>query len=84
MPPLQISRTAWKKFVKKPFNYKQITLRKKCPYSELFWSTFFPHFSHIPTMRRKMRTRVTPNKDTFYAVSDQSRDRPVWMFLNTV
>ena len=20
------------------------TLRKKCPYSELFWSSFFPHF----------------------------------------
>ena len=22
----------------------EITLRKKCPYSELFWSAFFPHF----------------------------------------
>ena len=36
------------------------SLREKCPYSELFWSVF----SRIP----KMRTRITPNTDTFYAV----------------
>ena len=41
-------------------------LRKKCPYSELFWSAFFPHF---PTVRMrenagKMRSRITPNTDT--------------------
>ena len=35
---------------------------KKCPYSQLFWSAFFPHFS------RKMRTRITRNTDAFYAV----------------
>ena len=34
-----------------------LTLRKKCLYSELFWSEC-----------RKMRTRITPNMDTFYAV----------------
>ena len=46
-----------------------LTLRKKCPYSELFWSAFSPHFSH--RMREnagKMRTRITPNKDSFYSV----------------
>ena len=32
-------------------------LRKKCPYSELFWSAFF-----------RIRTRITSNTDTFYAV----------------
>ena len=46
-------------------------LHKKCPYSELFWSAIFPHFS--VRMRKnagKMWTRITPNTDTFYAVSD--------------
>ena len=88
----------------------KFTLRKNCPYSELFWSTFFPHFPsfrltmerysvfgvilvhifpafsrirtehgeirsispHLARMREnagKIRTRITPNKDTFYAVS---------------
>ena len=23
--------------------FDRVTLREKCPYSELFWSTFFPH-----------------------------------------
>ena len=36
---------------------KETTLRKKCPYSELFWSE-----------RGKIQTRITPNTDTFYAV----------------
>ena len=34
----------------------RLTLRKKSPYSELFWSVFFP------------RIRITPNTDYFYAV----------------
>ena len=33
------------------------SLLEKCPYSELFWSSF-----------SSIRTRITPNKDTFYAV----------------
>ena len=36
---------------------RQETLREKCPYSELFWSKC-----------RGMRTRITPNTNTFYAV----------------
>ena len=64
------------------------TPRKKCPYSELFWSAFFLHFPASVSLRvqsvcgkmrekclvrmqknaRKMRTRITPNTDTFYAV----------------
>ena len=54
--------------------FLNISLRTKCPYSELFWSAFFPHFPHsdwILRMREhvgKMRTRITPNTDTFYAV----------------
>ena len=35
------------------------TLRKKGPYSELFWSAFYSV---------RMRTRITPNTDAFYAV----------------
>ena len=38
------------------------TLREKCPYLELFWSVFSPNAWEI-------RTRITPNTDTFHAVS---------------
>ena len=41
---------------------KHFTLRKKCRYSELFWPAFFP-----------IRTRITPNTDTFYTVLLSSR-----------
>ena len=69
------------------------TLRKKCLYSELFWSAFFPHFLAFgpnterygvslllgPNARKcgKMRTRITPNTDTFYAV----RTAQLWLFI---
>ena len=56
-------------------------LRKKCPYSEVFWSAFLLHFPafglnseispYSARMRKnagKMRTRVTPNRNTFYTV----------------
>ena len=43
---------------------ESLTLRKKCPYSELFWSVF----SHIRTEYEKIRERITPYIDTFYAV----------------
>ena len=39
-------------------------MHKKCPYLELRWSIF----SHIRIEYVKMRTRITPNTDTFYAV----------------
>ena len=58
-----------------------LTLRKKRPYSKLFWSGFFPHFSvfglnrgispYSVQMRKiagKMRTRITPNTERFDAV----------------
>ena len=61
------------------------TLCKKCLYSELFWSAFFPYFTafelntdilhispYLVQMRKnaaKMRTRITPNTDIFYKVS---------------
>ena len=56
------------------------SLRKKCSYSELFWSAFFQHFPvvgppYLVRMREnagKMWTRITPNTTTFYAV--YSRD----------
>ena len=40
------------------------SLPEKCSYSELFCSAF----SHIQSEWREMRTRITPNTDTFYAV----------------
>ena len=45
-------------------NNDKDALRKKSPYSELFWSAF----SRIRTEYGKMRTRITPNTDTFYPV----------------
>ena len=62
------------------------SLRKKWPYSELFWSAFFLYFPlafglntenispYSVRMREnvgKMRTRITQNTDTFYAVKVQ-------------
>ena len=44
--------------------WDKYTLREKCPYSELFWSAF----SRIRTEFGKIRTRITPNTDTFYSV----------------
>ena len=54
--------------------YKQVALRKKCPYSELFWSVFpgfglnterYEVFLRIQSECGKIRTRITPNTDTF-------------------
>ena len=39
------------------YKTKCVSLREKCPYSELFWSKC-----------GKIRTRITPNTDTFYPV----------------
>ena len=48
-------------------------LREKCPYSEFFWSAFSlirPENGEIRIQSEcgKMRTRITPNTDNFYAV----------------
>ena len=43
-------------------NYAQISLRKKYPYLELFWSLFYHIFPDW------IRTRMTPNTGTFHAV----------------
>ena len=55
-----------------------MSLLKKCPYSELFWSVFSrirTEYSQIQSMFpykskcEKIRTRITPNMDTFHAVN---------------
>ena len=53
--PHKIAREEGKKFSK--------TLHEKCPYLELFWSVFSLN-------AKKIRTRITPNTDTFYAVKN--------------
>ena len=58
-------------FAKKP------TLREKCPYLDLFWSVF----SHI---RRKIRTRISPNTGTFYAVQPAQYGWNGWGFQSLV
>ena len=56
-----------------------LAVREKCPYLELFWSVFsririeYGQIRSIFTcsvQMRKMRTKITPNTDTFYAVLD--------------
>ena len=48
--------------------FLSVLMLKKSPYSGLFWSASLPHFSSIQTEYGKMRTTITPNADTFYAV----------------
>ena len=56
------------------FHLRLCTLRKKCPYSELFWSAFsriWTEYGEILCIQSecgKMRFGITPNMDTFYAV----------------
>ena len=48
-----------------------IALHKKCPYSKLFWSAFshiWTEYGEIQSKCVKMRTRITPNTDTFHAM----------------
>ena len=75
----------WEIFSEKVGKFDCFPLRKKCPYSELFWSAFFPYFPAFGLNKErynispysvqiwenagKMRTRIIPNTDTFYAVS---------------
>ena len=50
--------------------YNVLSLHQKCSYLELFWSVFFRIRSeygetHIQSECGKMRTRITPNTDTY-------------------
>ena len=51
------------------------SLHENCPYSEFFWSVFFHIWTEdgkiwsIQSKCGKMRTRKTPNTDTFHAVN---------------
>ena len=57
------------KFVDSGCKIWSYTLRKKCPYSEVFWSVFSDIGSKcIGSKCGKIRTRITPNKDIFHAV----------------
>ena len=56
---------------------QNFTLRKKCPYSELFWSALSriqTEYEEIRSVSRiqsecgKIRIRITPSTDTFHAV----------------
>ena len=55
------------------FCTEAIALREKCPYSELLWSTFSRIRTEYGEIRiqsecGKIRTRITPNTNNFYAV----------------
>ena len=71
----------------------QFSLRKKCPYSELFWSVFcrirteqgkILRISSHSVRMQKIQDRVTPNTDTFHAVFLLYMEYPIgvnWNFL---
>ena len=50
------------------------SLREKFPYSELLWSAFYD----IRTKYGKMRTSITLNMGTFYAVLTIKKSRHIW------
>ena len=56
-----------------------MVMRKKCPYSELFWSAFSRIWTRYGVSLRiqsecgKMQTRITPNTDTFYVYGTWSK-----------
>ena len=52
--------------------YLSITLRKTCPYSELFWSILSRIWSDYREMLQfecgEIQTKIIPNMDTFYTM----------------
>ena len=46
-------------------------MREKCPYSELFGSVLY----RIQSKCEKILTRITPNRDNFFAVSMKIKKR---------
>ena len=74
----------WKFYFKNIFENK---LFEKCPCSELFWSAvsrIWTEYEEILCISRtqskcgKMRTRITPNTHTFYAVVDGPWEPQGW------
>ena len=64
-------------------NTRRIPLRKKSSCSDLFWSAFFPDFLAFKLNKerywtQKIRTRIIPNTDSFYAVSSNSKTGIRW------
>ena len=62
------------KYTKYPI--PKIKMREKCPYSKLIWYVFHRfqiEYGEIRSILQsecgRIRTRITPNRDTFYAVS---------------
>ena len=55
---------------------KNFSLRKKCSYSEFFW---FP-FPRIQSECGKIQARITPNTDTFHAVSNGIMNRKIFFW----
>ena len=51
-----------------------LTLSKNCPYLEFVWSVF----SRIQSECQKIRTRKTPNKDTFHAMLTAQKNSWNW------
>ena len=50
---------------------RNAALRKKCPYSELFWSAFsliWTEYGGIKSECGKIWTRIIPNTKAFHAV----------------
>ena len=81
MPSLQAFKTSASLWVSWKYS-----VRKKCPYSELFWSAFsrirteygYSVSLCILSEWGKIRTRITPNTDTSHAVIIEKG----WYFIN--
>ena len=79
--------TALTQIISQAQNFFSKTLRKKYPYSEFFWSLFYPYFiaSVNQSKCRKIWTRKTPIKDTFCSMKNIQKDKnvPSIDFLNS-
>ena len=58
----------------------RLPLRKKCPYSELFWSAFNCASLRMQSECGKMQTKTTPSTNIFYAVHVQGKDKLLMLY----
>ena len=62
----------------------RLPLRKKCPYSELFWSAFNCASLRMQSECGKMQTKTTPSTNIFYAVHVQGKDKLLMLYSSLI
>ena len=62
---------------------RSISQSKKCLFTELFWSAFFPHFPafELNTERYPTAQKIKFSIKDFFSKCDQIRKKGIWHFL---